>query len=176
LCPQIRWGRKKQPTDEQLNAVMTMTFEQRRSRATDVTSRRGFTTVELIVVIVLVGIMVAIALPRTTAARQQLTIDAAVHQLHNDLSLARVEAVKRNTQVRVARVGTTGYTISYGSPVTILSTRALPEGVQFGLTSPDTIKFAAFGPSPTGAKTYLMTYGSKTKTVRVNAAGMVASQ
>lgn len=138
--------------------------------------RSGFTMVETLIVLVLMGVLLAIAVPRTAQARRQLTIDAAVHQLHNDLSHARVEAVKRNTQVRVAKTSSTTYSVSIASPLTIIKTGRLPEGVQFGLTSPDTVKFAAFGPSPTGAKSYLVMYNGSSKTVRVGASGMVMSQ
>ena len=137
--------------------------------------RRGVTLLELVVVLGLVGILLTIALPRTNAARRQLTLDAAAHQLRMDLSHARVEAVKRNTAVRVAKSTSTTYTVSYGSPPTIIATRTLPEGATFGLTTPDTVMFASFGPSPTGPQTYLLTYMSSSKAVRVNASGMVTS-
>ena len=132
--------------------------------------RGGVTLIELVIVVALIGMLLAIALPRALESRRQLTLDSAATQLSGDLARARVEAVRRNTLVHVAKLSSTTYSISF------VGERSLPDGVTFGPTSADTVTFAAFGPSPTGFKIYQVLYSGRSRTIRVNASGMVTAQ
>jgi type IV fimbrial biogenesis protein FimT len=59
----------------------------------------GFSLVELMISIALMGIILAIALPSYTAWINSSKISAAADSFQNGLLLARSEALKRNTQV-----------------------------------------------------------------------------
>lgn len=59
--------------------------------------RRGFTTVELLVAIVLIGILTAIATPRFTLWRQRSAVTAARQHVEASLATARAAVVQRGT-------------------------------------------------------------------------------
>ncbi|OOG36933.1 hypothetical protein B0B52_19125 [Polaromonas sp. A23] len=61
----------------------------------------GFTMVELMVVIAIVGVLVALAAPSFTELMRRNRLSAAASALQVSLSLARSEAVKRGSDARV---------------------------------------------------------------------------
>ena len=131
--------------------------------------RRGITLIELLLVIVMVGIMSAIALPRFRDMRQRLQLDAAAQQLVRDLNRARTEAVKRNGMVWLAKSSTTTYSVLH------IGSQTLPNGVVFQ-SAPDTVKFAAFGPAITGAATFTLLLDGRTREVALLASGFASTQ
>jgi type IV fimbrial biogenesis protein FimT len=130
--------------------------------------QRGVTLVEILIVIVMIGIMTAIALPRFGRMQRQWRVESVAQQLVGDLHRARVEAIKRNDTVFLTTTGASGYTIRF------LGDRTLPEGATFASTDPITVNFAAFGPALTGATTFEVQMGGYTKEIHVNAAGFAA--
>ena len=62
--------------------------------------RDGFTLLELLCALGMLSVLLAIALPRVSAALPGLLLDQAARRLVSDLELARVKAVNRNTRVR----------------------------------------------------------------------------
>lgn len=129
---------------------------------------RGATLVEMLVVVVMIGIMSSIALPGYARMQRRWQVESAAQQLVADLHRARVEALKRNDNVFLAKSGANTYTIRF------LGTRTLPNGASFATGAPDTVRFAAFGPAVSGAATYKVDIGSYSKEVFVNAAGFAA--
>jgi len=126
--------------------------------------RIGFTLIEMLLVVTIVGLVSAIALPRMSMIRQRMQLDTAVQQLVGDLRRAKIEALKRNTKVSLWRSGGTTYTLEY------VGARSLQGGVTFD--GPDSVTFASFGPTLTGPALFTLALGGHTRTVGVSAAGL----
>lgn len=71
---------------------------------------RGFTLVEMLMVLAVVGIMVAVALPSMRTQLSNADIRAVAEEMRSGLELARTEAIRRNTSVQFRRNGV-GWTV-----------------------------------------------------------------
>jgi prepilin-type N-terminal cleavage/methylation domain-containing protein len=76
------------------------------------TGKAGFSVVELMVVIALIGLLSAIALPSLLSSMSEKRLKNAARNLYADLQKARLLAVKRNTRITVT-FNTTARTYSY---------------------------------------------------------------
>jgi type IV fimbrial biogenesis protein FimT len=70
-------------------------------------AHRGFSLIELIVGIVILGVLMAMAVPRFTDWLRNARIRTSAEAIQNGLQLARAEAVRRNATVRFQLVSTT---------------------------------------------------------------------
>ena len=68
---------------------------------------RGFTLVELLITLIVVGVLAGIAAPSMLTFIQSSRLTAAANLLQGDLQLARREAIKRNMAVLVCPVSAT---------------------------------------------------------------------
>jgi prepilin-type N-terminal cleavage/methylation domain-containing protein len=129
---------------------------------------RGFTLVELLIVVVLLGLLGAIAARLMRGEQEAFRVANAARQLAGDLSRSATEAVRRNRPLTLTRTGASAYSIdSIGS-------RALPDGVTFDVAqSASTVRFATLGPPVTGAATFVLRRAGVQRTVRVTASGLV---
>jgi type II secretory pathway pseudopilin PulG len=125
--------------------------------------------IEMLLVVVIMGILMAVVAPRFGNMRLKLQVEAAAQQLVRDLNRARTEAVKRNANVYLAKTSTTAYDLQH------VGARTLPNEVTFA-SGPDTVRFAAFGPAITGAATFMLTRDGVVKSVKVNASGFASVQ
>lgn len=132
--------------------------------------RAGFTLIEALLVVVVAGLLLALALPRFRSVSEGIQIDGAAQQLAGDLRRAQVEAIKRNRSIQLLRTGAYTYTIDS------IGVRSFDGGVQFGSSSSGSVRMAAFGPPTAGAATFVLELGARRKTVSVSAAGYVTVQ
>ncbi len=139
-------------------------------------SRQGFTLIETALVVVVAGMLLAIAAPRFTAMRNGLLLDTAAYQVAGDLRRAQIEAIKLNRTVQVIKTGTSTYSIQSINPaVTVLYARSLEPGIAFAAGAM-TVSFASFGPPIGGGAAFTINYGGRTKTATVSASGLVTVQ
>ena len=98
--------------------------------------QRGFTVVEMVMVLVMVGVLAAIAGPFFRDFIIQQNIRNAAFELMSDLTFARSEAVKRNTSVTISKAGTwsNGWTVAAGA-TTLRQHPALPSNITVTMAS-----------------------------------------
>jgi type IV fimbrial biogenesis protein FimT len=77
-------------------------------------SYRGFTLIELIVAMAVLGILAAVAAPAIGEYLATQRLKGAAEELQTDLQFARMESVQRNSAITVS-LSSTGYTIAQGA-------------------------------------------------------------
>ena len=134
-------------------------------------SVRGFTLVEAVMVMVVAGLLMAIALPRFRNQRNRYSLDTAAYQLAGDLRRGQIEAIRRNQPVTLERINDSTYNVDF------IGDRILGDKVRFAAAlSADSVRLSAFGPPTTGARSFVVQIGGAQKTVTVSAAGLVTAQ
>jgi prepilin-type N-terminal cleavage/methylation domain-containing protein len=128
-------------------------------------SRRGFTLLELMIVVAILGITAGFAWPKFIETRHQLAVESAAQRLARDLGLARMEAIKRNRPMSLRRIGMDAYRVD-SIPV-----REFTGGLRFKGGAPTVVTFVPFGPLTTGPAAFEVVLGNYSKRVEVNAAG-----
>ena len=100
----------------------------------------GFSLIEMMVVVLILAIVAATAVPSLIAWRSGMNLRAAVNELRSDLESARARAVKENAKVTVAFVPTAGqYSVTYQDPdanTILLKSQTLPAGVRIASENP----------------------------------------
>ena len=130
--------------------------------------RSGYTIIEITIVVVIAGLILMFGFPGFGNTVSRLQVDGAARKLANDLRRARIQAMRRNTSVYVAIKDSVTYEIEY------VGDRKLPDDIVFDGSSPDTVRFASFGPTLTGPGTYTLSRGGYSSTIFVGASGMTA--
>lgn len=74
-------------------------------------TQRGFTLIELMIAITILGIVLALALPSYKAFIQNTRLRNAAESIQNGLQVARSEAVKHNAQVRFSLGAGSSWTV-----------------------------------------------------------------
>jgi prepilin-type N-terminal cleavage/methylation domain-containing protein len=158
---------------------------ERRSGARSVsTSNAGFTLIEMLMVIAIVGVLFAIAVPNMVSARQGFQMSAASSTMTSRLMEARMESLKRNRQVDVVLNGatrtlTTSVTVA-GVTTVIAGPEYLPSGVVFNLGGAATyqISIDSLGRPVAPPRAFAITYPGSglTRTLSVLSTGRITIQ
>ena len=106
------------------------------------------------------------AFPVIESVVTDVRLDVAAERLGSDLYWARIQAVKRNDVVHVARTGPASYEIQS------VGARRLAANVEFGPATTDTLRFAPLGLTLSGPATYVLTLGPASRTLDVSPAGL----
>lgn len=139
--------------------------------------RRGFSLLELMVVVVFIAILSGLTLPKLRTATAVYDLDRAARQFASDLQLAQAEAGRRSRSVTVTRVDGSTYRagVTIGATEQVLFQRSMNGGSAFSATwSP--ISFRPFGPPvlPVAAPMDIaVTNDSRSRTIRIAAGGAV---
>jgi type IV fimbrial biogenesis protein FimT len=112
----------------------------------------GFTVVELLMVMVMVGVMAALAAPNMREMIVRIRLKTAASDLHSALIIARSEAIKRNAGMQVVPVDAANWALGWSVRIQasgiVLSTQDMYQNIAF------TTGNAAYVATPVAAVTY----------------------
>lgn len=116
-----------------------------RSPATRPRAVRGYTIVEVLIVVMLLGVLLAAGVPQLTDFARQQRVKTTSFDLFSTLVHARSEAIARNGQVTVTPAGgawINGWTVTGPGGVVIRRQEPVPA---IAITGPDAVVFVESG-------------------------------
>lgn len=137
-------------------------------------SAGGFTILELMVVMAIMGIMAALAAPNLSAIRDQMEVADASHRVALTLGEVRAEAIRVKAQSRVTFTST-GFTWDLFNDGSVDGRVSFPRGVVWSGSTPSTIDFDGLGLARGVTDTRQLTVrsGKRNHTVQINKNGYI---
>jgi prepilin-type N-terminal cleavage/methylation domain-containing protein len=146
-----------------------------RTRQGFVRSRSGFTLVETLIVVVILGLVAIIGFPKISAALVQNDVRSARTTVINLVATARAASVQTNQSIWIKFEGGKAYVVTAGSADTIGPVQNLT--TQYGVTmsGADSIQFdpRGFGASLSGGVSVVLSRYSHADTVTLDGLGRV---
>jgi prepilin-type N-terminal cleavage/methylation domain-containing protein len=140
--------------------------------------RGGFTLAEILIVLVIIGIALAMAVPRMQAALHQSSVQSALNNVASDVTLARLRAVRTATRTAlVVNAAGTGYMVVVDPAGAVDTFKTVSFATEYrGLTlSPvnDTVIFDSRGLLVQGTGTIRATRQGRTDSLTISGVGRV---
>ena len=150
--------------------MIAKSFKSRRR----LTNPRGFTIIELMVVMGIFAILTAIAVPQFNAMQPKFRLDGAARQVFSELMSARAKAVNENTTYTVTFPNT--YTVQIvGSATRTVNLRTLFDSDVTVSSTAATINLSSRGTSDVGSTiTVTNAAGSKTVSLRITGGATIS--
>jgi prepilin-type N-terminal cleavage/methylation domain-containing protein len=147
-------------------------------------SRRGFSLIETMVVLVIAGIAMAISLPKFAAMRDRVAVRSAKQQFSSYLATARAAAIRQSQSGQFHANSNTiwstvdqpdGTNINVSKAVSLRTARGVNVTLGGSPPSNDVIQFDSRGMSMAGgARTYLFTRNGVKDSICVSRLGLIA--
>lgn len=142
---------------------------------------KGFTLVELLVTVSLVGILAVIAIPNFSSALQNNRAETEVSDLQRALNYARLEAINRGVTVRIAPTSGSDWktelqvTLASDTQVVLRKVTPLSSGATLVAGNVTAMEFNNLGGLSTPASKVALTYtrGSTSKVINVCLTGRI---
>jgi len=140
---------------------------------------RGFTMIELMIAVVVMGIITAIGAPKLAAIRDQASVRSATQQIGAYVATARAAAIRRGLRANFKTSGDTMWVEIQqpGAPQVIAPRIPLSETFNVAMTSTtDSIVFDArgFAINLPGTQTYVVSRSTASDSICVTRLGMIS--
>jgi prepilin-type N-terminal cleavage/methylation domain-containing protein len=136
----------------------------------------AFTTVELLIVMMIVGILATFLTPQLGRWLTTVRVDAAARELASELQLSKIRAISENTCYRISFDSVNdSYVVQkevVGGWQDVSAPKSLPNGVDLVSATTDPV-FQTLGTTPGGATIRLRNPQGRQRTIRVSFAGRV---
>jgi type II secretion system protein H len=144
------------------------------ARSTSLRSPAGFTFIELMVVLVVMGIMASIAAPRMNAYVERQKTRRALDTIANDLAHARILAIREGERVTLIRHASDHYSVGRQGATNRKEVRLGQTygGVSFALPA-DSVVFDSRGLVRMGTGDVSVTINGKTDQLNLSPTGRV---